>query len=170
MSRLRFPTLIVATILGNSLFAHEVGAAPKAGDHLFLRMTGDVAKEYARLTGAFPENGAPAGLEIETSATVTQALADRPIRIEHTSHIIRDGKRVRLVTLTGKIDRKEVTTEVTPKGTPVYASPEDYEKGSKPTATNKDTKSLRLQLSNLKGLRLRSWALTEEIGEQNSSP
>ena len=165
MSRPRSPALIVAAILCNSLFAHEVGAAAKAGDHVFLRMTGDVAREYARLTGTIPENGVPAGLEIETTATITQVLEDGQLRIEHSSNVIQNGRRARLITLTGTVDRDEVVTDVTPKGTPVYSSPEDHNKGSKPTATNKDAKSLRLQLSGLKGLRLRSWSLVEEIGE-----
>jgi len=157
--------LVVVAVMGNGLFAQEGNPSAKVGDHLFIRMTGDLAKEYARRIGLPLGNQAPAGLKIETSATIAQTLGNGRIRIEHSSRIKRDGKQDRLITLTATVDPTKITTHVTHKGTPVYASPADHKNGTKPALTKGDTKTLRLQLSTLKGLKLCTWALTEEIGE-----
>ncbi len=127
-------------------------------------MTGDLAKEYARRTGS-PTGDAPDGLAIETIATIEQQVGDGRIRIEHSSPINTDGKLVRLLTLTATVDSTTVTTEVTPQGTLIYASPADHKKGTKPKLTTKETKTRRLQLSGLKGLKLRTWTISEEIGD-----
>jgi len=147
--------LVVVTVVGNSLFAHEDDTSANVGDHLFIRMTGDLAKEYSRHTGLLRNNEAPAGLRIEISATIVRELDNGRIRIEHSSLIKRDGKQARLITL---------TAEITPKGTPIYASPAAHKKGTKPKLTTRDSNMLRLQLSDLKGLKLRTWTLAEEIG------
>jgi hypothetical protein len=129
-------------------------------------MTGDLAKEYARRTGSLKWNEAPAGLQISTSATVAQKRDDGRFRIEHFSHINRVGNLARLVTLTAIVDSTKIASDVTPKNTPVYRSPADHQKSVKPTLTQKDQSALRLELSELKGVKLRTWALAEEIGEK----
>lgn len=152
--------LALVLAIGNGLFAQQNHSTAKVGDHLTIQMTGDLAKEYAQRTGSLRGNGAPDGLQIETSATIAQQLNDGRIRIEHTSHLNREGGTTRLVTLTATVDPTRITTAVTPKGTPVYAFP-----GAEPKLTSEVTKTLRLKLSNLHGLKLRTWTLSEEIGD-----
>lgn len=151
-------TLILG--IGNGLYAQQSHATAKVGDHLAIRMTGDLAKEYAQRTGSLRGNQAPTGFQIEISATIAQHLTDGRIRIEHTSHINRDGGTTRLVALTATVDPTKITKDITPKGAPVYASP-----GAEPKLTTEITKTLRLKLSDLKGLKLRTWTLSEEIGD-----
>ena len=146
--------------IGNGLFAQQNDASAKVGDQLAIQMTGDLAKEYAKRVGSLRGNEAPGGLEIETSATIAQHLNDGRIRIEHTSHVNRDGGTTRLVTLTATVDPAKITTGLTPKGTPVRVSP-----NAEPKPTTKVAKTLRLKLTDLKGLKLRTWTLSEEIGD-----
>jgi hypothetical protein len=162
-------TLAVLAIVGamenRSLFAQQNDAAAKVGDHLVIRMTGNLAKQYARCIGSRLKNEAPAGLMIETTATIVQKLDDGQVRIEHVSHINRNGNPMCLVTLTATVNSSKITSDVVVKGTVVYASPLAHQKGAKGTPTQEDTKTLRLQLSELKGLKLRTWSLAEEIGD-----
>jgi len=164
MARVLAVFLVVAVFGNGPLFSQE-DASAKVGDLLFVRMTGDLAKEYAQRSGSLRENEAPAGLEISTSATIAQTLDNGRIRIEHWSQIKRDGKQDRLLTLTAIVDRTKITTDVTRKGTPVYASPAAHKNGAKPSLTTEDANVLRLQLSDLTGLKLRTWTLESEIGE-----
>jgi hypothetical protein len=152
--------LAALALIGNvSLFAKQ-NTSTKVGQHLVLQMTGDLAVEYAKCTGSINKDNVPPGLEIETTATIVQQLEDGLIRVEHTSHIVRDGEPDRLVTLTSTVDSTKLTTDVTPKGTEVYASP-----GAKPTRTTTETQTLRLSLSDLQALKLRTWTLAEELGD-----
>jgi hypothetical protein len=157
-------TLAVLALLGNSLTAQEHTTSLCVGDHLVIEMTGDVAKEYARRCGD-ASSASLEGLHISTTATIAQKLDDGRIRIEHFSNIKREGNQARLVTLTGTVESAKITIDVTPKGTPVYASPIDQKNHKKPTLTTQDTQTPRLQLSNLKGLKLRTWTLAEETGD-----
>ncbi len=152
-------------VAGNALSAQENSSNVNVGDHLVIQMTGDLAKEYARRTDLLRQNESPTGLQISTTAIVAQELDDGRFRIEHSSHITRDGNPARLVTLTAIVDSTKIATHVTPANTPVYRSPADHKKGVKPTLTRKESKTLRLKLSDLKGLKLRSWTLAEEIGD-----
>jgi hypothetical protein len=131
------------------------------GDQIAVNMTGDLAREYAKATGIERSMKQFAGLKIETMATVEQRLTDGRIRIEHSSQVKQDGKAARLVTLTATIAASKVTTEVMPKGTKVYTSPGSKDKGVSTT----QTAMLRTTLSDLKGLKLRTWTLASEIGQ-----
>jgi len=156
--------LALVAVTGHGLLAQQSDAAAKVGDLLVIRMTGDLAKQYARRTGSPQETEASAGLTIETTATIEQKLDGGRIRIEHRSHIVRDGHQARLVTLTAIVDSAKFTTDLTPRGTSIYASPADHKNGAHPRTTTEDTKTLRLELSELKGLKLRTWTLAEEVG------
>jgi hypothetical protein len=70
-----------------------------------------------------------------------------------------------LITLTGIVDPKRIKFHVVPKNTPVYSSPKDEQNGVKPELTPKDHNEYRLDLSDLKGLKLQTWELKEEIGD-----
>lgn len=151
--------LTVVLLIGSGLIAQQHDTATNIGEILSIKMTGDLAKEYARLTGSLRGDEAW-GLQVDTTAMIAQKLNDGRIRIEHSSHVIRQGKTARLVTLTATVDTKDITADILPTGTPISASP-----GAVSEPSSKETKTLRLTLSNLKGLKLRSWSLSEEIGE-----
>lgn len=68
---------MLGVLLANGLSAQQHDTEAKAGTHVVIRMTGELAKEYAKRTGS------PA----------------------------------RLVTLTGTIDPRRITTYVSPLGT-----------------------------------------------------
>jgi hypothetical protein len=129
------------------------------GDQIAITLSGDLAREYAKAIGDGP--AAAEGLRIETMATLEQRLADGRIRIEHSSQINQAGKAPRLVTLSATIARSSVVTEVSPKGTKVYASPNSKDA----VITTKESAMHRATLSDLKGLKLRTWTLSSEIGK-----
>ena len=151
--------------IGSILWGQENYTTIDVGGHLVIRMTGDLAKEYTRRTSARKSDADSAGLEIHTTATVVQNLDDGRIRIEHSSPIRIDNKTSRLITLTGIVDPKRVKCIVVPKNTPVYSSPKDAQDGVKPGLTPKDYNEYRLDLPDLKGLKLQTWELKEEIGD-----
>jgi len=123
-------------------------------------MAGDLAKEYGRRT--LPEAPDIPALQIETVAVVTQTLDDGRICLEHSFPVQQNGKLSRLVTLTVTVTPTEVTSTVIPKGTPVFATPADREPGF---VSAEETRTLRIKLSNLRGVKLRTWSLVEEIGD-----
>ncbi len=144
-------------LAGRALHAWASSPNVNVGDHLAIRMTGDLAREYARRTGSLRQNEVPTGLQISTTAAVEQVRDDGKIRIEHSSSIMRNGKPARLVTLTAIVHPAKITTHVTPENTPIYRSPADYQRGVKPTVTRKVSEIRRLDLSDLRGLKLRVW-------------
>ncbi len=164
ISRIPAVFLVFAAVGSGQLNAQE-DSSVRVGDHLFVRMTGERAKEYAKRSGLLQENKAPASLKIEASAMVTQTLDNGRVRVEHWLPIKRKGKQEQLLTLAAIVNRTEITSDVTRKGTPVYASPGAHKNGAKPSLITEDATELRLQLSDLKGLKLRTWTLASEIGE-----
>lgn len=156
----RLAALAVLAVIGNSSLIAQQNASTNVGDHLMIQMTGDLAVEYAKRTGSINKDKVPPGLHISISATIAQKLKDGRLRVEHTSHIVRADEPFQLVTLTGIVDSATLTTDIRPKGTEVSTSPD-----AKPTLTTAETQTLRLTLSDLKGLKLRTWTLAEELGD-----
>ncbi len=152
--------LATLALIGNESSYAQQHTSTKVRDKLVIRMTGDLAVEYAKCTGSINKAKVLPGLEISTTARIAEVLNDGRYRVEHTSHIVRDGEPDRLVTLSATVDSTKLKTDVTPKGTEVYASP-----SARSTRTNKETQTLRLTLSELQSLKLRTWILAEEIGE-----
>jgi hypothetical protein len=155
---------VVVAVMGSLLFANEKAAKINVGDHLFIQMTGELAKEYSRRTTSQKKMEKLDGIQISTSAMVSQQLEDGRYRIEHTSHIVTNNKSPRLITLTAIIDSANVKQDVVLKNTPVYGSPADHQKGVKPTLTQNDSPIYRLELSDLKSVKLQTWELAEENG------
>ena len=157
--------LVVFAVIGNRLPAQEDNVTINAGDQLVISMTGDLAKEYARLTCSQRGVVQSEGLQVQMFATIVQKLDRGRYRIEYSSHIIKvDGNPSRLVTLAAVVDATQIKSEAIPRNTPTYSSPADIQKGVKPTLTQKDQKLLRVDLSDLKNLKLRTWTLAEESG------
>jgi hypothetical protein len=126
---------------------------------VIIKMTGDLAKEYAKRALPRPEDALREGLRVELAATVDHILPEGEILIRYF-HIQQEEKPARLVLLTGKIDSRKITTDITPKGTTVFSAP-----GAEPNVTKEDYKNLRLELSDWKGFKLRIWSLIDEMGE-----
>jgi len=64
--------IVFVALAGNTLSGQENDPVVNVGDHLAIRMTGDLAGAYARRIGPLRQNEAPAGLQISTTATVAQ--------------------------------------------------------------------------------------------------
>lgn len=178
----------------------------KVGDHLFVTMTGDLAKEYYRLS--FPQPGQPQtnNISIETSATIAQELGGKRYRIEFFNQTQAEDKPLCLVTFSTVIDASQLKTEVTqaqpekiwtniddghfrqkalainsgalsstqlsPAKMPIFRSPAGIVdvllRSPADIVDIKFTKQeqiLRLTLSDLKGVTLRSWKLDEEVSK-----
>jgi hypothetical protein len=152
--------LSIVSLCGTDLLAQQ--GAPKPGELIALQLTGDLAKEYGRRTGASQNVLNDPGLRIETVATVVSAFAEGQIRIEHSFPVGENGKLARLITLVATVSPDKITSGETPRGKIVYASPGD--RTPQPVAVTA-LKTFRVALSDLKGVTLRTWSLVEEIGE-----
>ncbi len=161
-------TMIAVAILAGApicLDAQEPKTSFKVGDQLTIRMTGELAKEYAKRNGFRTTNDQQQNILIETPATISQKLGDRHFMIEHSSPIELDKKPQRLLTLTVIVDATRFVTNVIPKNTPVYDSPADHQKGVTPNLLQYEQRTNLLELSDLKGIKLRTWELMDEIGD-----
>ena len=139
------------------LLCSGTALAVQSGDKVFLRMRGDLASEYAKAMSGQASHI----VQVEVGAIVAQSLPDGRLRIEHSSPSLQREGEARLVTLSATVMPSMITSEITAEGTTVYAAP-----GSKvSTVTTKPTETLRVTLSNLKGVKLRTWKLASEIGE-----
>jgi len=141
------------------VLAQEADSGAKVGDIVNVKLTGDLAKEMAKRISRLPEGRPLDGLQIQLAAAVRNVSPDGSIYIEYL-HVTRDEKPMRLITLGGKVDPGKITTDVTPKGSKIYSSPE-----AEPTFTTEDYLNRRLELTDLKGFKLRTWTLAEELGE-----
>jgi hypothetical protein len=152
---------VAVMLVGQANAEHEV-AAPALGDKVWVRLEDPLAHEYAARIGV-PQQQAQ-GLSIEIIATIEQRQPDGTYRIEH--HMpISTGEKPQMETLTATVDPKDFAVDVTPKNIPVYSSPGDVKNGIKPTLTQAERRNLRLTLSKLDGVKLRTWALVDELGQ-----
>ena len=157
--------IVVTTVVGNETLLAKERASAKVGDRLFVRMTGELAEKYAQFCGMLQKNKTPAGLEVQAVAIVSNTMENGRISIEHWTPFKRDGKQDRLLTLKATVDSSHITTDLLHKGTPVYASSESHKNGAKPSLTTENSDVLRLHLSDLKGVKLCTWILADEISE-----
>ena len=146
-------------LLPTLLLAQEADSVAKVGDMVTIKVTGDLAKDVAKRISRLPEGRPLDGLKIQMAAHVRDVSPDGTLYIEYLQ-MMRDEKPVRLITLAGKVDPRKITTDITPKGTQVYNLPE-----GEPTFTTEDYLNRRLELTELKGFKLRTWTLAEELGE-----
>lgn len=152
--------LAIFSVCGTDVLAQQ--GAPKPGELVTLQLTGDLAREYGRRTGASQKFLNGPGPRIETVATVVSAFAEGQIQIEHSCPVGENGKLARLVTLMATVSPDKITRSETPKGTILFASPGD--RTPLPVTVTSST-AFRVELSDLKGVTLRTWSLVEEIGE-----
>lgn len=112
LSILTFVTLMgsLVIVMGDAIVAQNNVTTGDVGGKFVVRMTGDLAKEYAKRTGSIREGKADSGLQIDTIATIVQKTDDGQLGIEHTSKVHLDGKLAKLVTLTGTLRSKRLKT------------------------------------------------------------
>ena len=151
----------VVTVMGNVNFAQDNVKAGNVGGKLVIKMTGDLAQEYAKRTGPIREEKVDSGFEIQAVATIVEKANDGQLGIQHTSYVHLEGKLAKLVTLTGNVNPSRFTTYGVPKGTITYENPGP----NASTRTTADSTILQLEVSDLKGLKLRTWSISDEIGE-----
>jgi len=156
--------LLLFVTMANPSHAEE--AALSVGDEVSLMMEGDLAIEYARRSGWLKKDQAPHGLTVDVLVKISRKLDDTRYQIE-CSNLIKgnDDQKDRLVTLTAIVDAGKIEFHTIPKGTAFYSSPAAHKEGAKPVLSSADQHSRRLKLSKLDDMRLRTWALTDEIGE-----
>jgi hypothetical protein len=159
---------------GGKVHAAGAAATVKVGDNVPLQMTGELAKKYARRMGTTREANAVNGIQVETTVTIAQKLDDGRFRVEHMLTILRDGEKDRLLTLTGTVDSSNFTTDLVINPTVIKRPVVTFSKA--PTgaviARNLDINTahletrniVRLKLSGLKGLELRTWSISDEVG------
>lgn len=137
---------------------------------IVLKMSGELAQQYAQVSGAIEGVESPRARNIRTSAVVVQSLENGEVRIEHSALVKREGKPDRLVTLTATVDSKMIrlfdrtvfdkTTVFTFSG----PSPGAKEAGKTPVLSPGHS-ARELSLANLQRVKLRSWRLESETGE-----
>lgn len=150
--------LITISLFGNQLLAQS---APQVGDIIALNLEGPLATKYATFT--VPTIARPASApRISTLGTITRKLSDDRLEVERSSLIRNPEKPVRLVTLTAIVPASKILAETKPKGTLVYASP-----NSQGVPATEETTTRSVKLADFKDLKLRSWKLEEEVGDQN---
>jgi len=150
---------VVVALIPTLLLAQATDSVAKVGDMVTIKATGDVAKDIAKRISRLPEGQPNNGLTIQMAARVRSVLPDGSLIIEY-SQTMRDEKPIKLITLSGKVEPRKITTDITPKGTQVYDSP-----GGEPKFTTEAYLNRRLELTDLKGFKLRTWTLAEELGE-----
>jgi len=144
-------------------YAEETKPAVRIGGEVNLTMTEELAHQYRRLILVrFGQGSSLPNLTIETSAIVAQRLDDRHYRIEHWAPIVEEGKPPRMLTLSAIVKESQLQPAVTKARTPVYDSPAST---AKPRLTTEDHHGLRLNLSELHGVTLRTWKLDEEVAK-----
>ena len=174
----RLLTLIILASLGNGVLAEERHPVDMVGEQISIKMSGKLAEEFSKRVGIERKNGPADGYRISILGTITQKLPEGQFRIEHMQPGADGDKRPVMVKLTGVVDAKNIKTSVTPKGTVVLKpkpNPDSEPSGNRTTplnlaafersTTSKDQTTHRLELSELKGLKIQTWRLIDEVAE-----
>lgn len=173
-----FAAFVLVGAMGTILLAKEKDATIQVGDSLIVELSGDVAMAFSRATNLVPNGGPESGLTISTSATVLRKDEAGRLHFRVYQDVKVQGKPPRLVTLTGAVEPSQIESRVTPANTPVYSAPPSPESAlptgarkrvayanPQPVLTKEASTQFELKLSELKGLKLRTWTLAEEIGK-----
>jgi hypothetical protein len=140
----------------------------KQADSIVLEMTGELAREYAQISGSIEGNKNLGGFSISTTAVISQRLENEQVRIEHMAQVTKDGQPDRLVTLTATVDKTAMRSFVRTVFMGEFRfsdSPDSKELAESPTVSATHLSTTHLSLTELKGVKIRSWTLESEIGE-----
>ena len=157
-----FAALAILALSGSGLFAQESKPSINIGDRLIIRMTGDVANEYARCSGLQISKDEGIRRTIETPATVSERLTDKHYRIEHSCPISLENRRQRLITLSAIVDPHRIVGSVDPKQIDYSSPPTSNEKAVIPVVKRLDDQTRTIELSDLKEVKLQTWELVIE--------
>jgi hypothetical protein len=157
-----FVALAIFALPGNGLLAQESKPSINIGDRLIIRMTGDVANEYARRSGRQTPTANGTRLVIETPATVSERLSDKHYRIEHSCPINIENKPQRLVTLSAIVDPTKIVGSIAPREINYSSPPTSKKNVVEPVAERPDDQTRKIELSDLREVKLQTWELVIE--------
>jgi hypothetical protein len=156
-------TCVLALGFAANLLAEPPLPVPKVGDQVSITMTGDLANEFQRcITGSQQDQPSVSGLSIQTTGTITQALDGGRFRIDNFSPVQAKEKPIRLVTFSTIVAAPTLKTSLIPTPAIVFASPASPPVVV-PAKSRQEQKNVQLHLSELKGVKIRTWKLDEEI-------
>ena len=141
---------------------------------IVLNLTGELANAYALKTGEAGTGGE--SRTIATRALVTGSVDPTSVQVEHSKRVKRESAVDRLVTLTARVERTAIKSFVrtvyqgqfTFSGRPSEkhaGSFADGQPAEQPTVRARHFSIPSLSLSNLEGVKLRTWTVESEVGE-----
>jgi hypothetical protein len=142
-------------------------AAEQIGS-IVLNMSGDLAREYARMTGAIDGNATRGGRIISTTAVIVSPLGHNKVQIQHSAQFKTEAGPDRLVTLTATVNKTAMQSLVRTVFVGDFtfsSSPADSVSGESPTVTARHLSIPLLSLDDPKHVKLRSWTLESETGK-----
>ncbi|MCA9193016.1 MAG: hypothetical protein KDB03_14675 [Planctomycetales bacterium] len=163
--------LVALMVLSNGyLFSQEPTrfSREKQTRVITLEMSGELAKEYIKITGPIDGDEITGNFNITRTAFIADHLENDQVRIEHSAHVASEGSQYRLVTLTATVDEKNLRSLVRTVLVGDFAfsdSPDANESGKSPIMSTRHISATQLSLTELKGVKLRSWTLESEIGD-----
>lgn len=135
---------------------------------IVLNLSGDLARDYARMIGAIDGDAIGVRREIATTAVIVPPLGQNTVRIQHRAQVESEAGPDRLVTLTAVVDKTAVRSFVRTVIAGEFSfsdSPTEPESGESTTVTARHLSSPILSLADREDVRLRSWTLESEVGE-----
>ncbi len=154
-------TMFFVIVASMDAIGQNVINAANVGDAIIIRMTGALAKEYAKRHG-HPAPNDRQQFSIEVPARISQSF-DGQYLVDHSSPVNSSNRRRRMITLSAIIDLNRVDGKSPPRGL-IDRSPDDRKNVVVPTIGHKGQTTKVVELSVLKGIKLQTWELTEEIG------
>lgn len=149
---------LIAILYTSPLFGEQGDQEVKVGDLVSVEMSGDLVQEYVRCCCGKPK--AEEGLTMSFLAHVVQILDNKHVRIEDSMPMKNEDGKERLMTFSVTCDSKRIASRQVPKGTAVYDSPDQ----KRVALTTKVSNTQELKLTDLKGVKIRVWTLTKEVG------
>lgn len=162
-------TLVAVSVLtSGTVFSQQptVFSPQERTGVIMVRLSGELAREYAQVTGPTNGDGIPGNLNISTTAVIAQRLPNNQLRIEHSALVKRVGRPDRLVTLTATVDEKHIRSlarTVFEGDFTFLKSPRTNDTGKSPTVTADHFALPFLSLADLNGAKLQTWTLESEI-------
>lgn len=163
----KFALLLITLAFSPAALLGQEGRVEKYQGSVTLNLTGELAHQYSQLVRPSGLKNPASGIHVSTSAVVAQHFEDGRVRLEHFMPVMTDDQQTGLVTLTATVDARLMQVREAPAGVATFASPASHQRGEKPQFTTKTSHERIVELSELKGVKLRSWTLRSEAGEQS---
>lgn len=140
----------------------------KPTEAVVLKLTGELAREYAQISGSMDADERLDGCNISTTAVIAQRLKNDQVRIEHIAQVSREGRPDRLVTLTATVDTTAMRSLVRTvfEGDFTFSDATTAKESCEsPTVIARHLSIPFISLADLEGVKLQSWTLESTIGE-----